>query len=75
MRKIKAIYYDSAGNKARRICVGDEVADSTKCTEINEHKAQGEGDKWFYDIHFSDGEIVRIFNPTEVLFSKDDGVF
>ena len=33
---------------------------------IIEHRAGGEGDKWFYDITYDDGRVVRVFNPIEV---------
>ena len=34
--------------------------------EIEEHRAAGEGDKWYYDITFKNGRIERIFNPNKV---------
>ena len=36
--------------------------------EIIEHLPQGEGDKWYYDIHFETGEKTRTFNPNFVEF-------
>ena len=39
-------------------------------TEIIEHSAQGEGDKWYYDVVFGD-KINRIFSFKEVVFIKD----
>lgn len=47
--------------------VGHQYGEST-CTEIKEHSAYGEGDKWYYDIHYSDGTFQRIFNPNQVVF-------
>jgi hypothetical protein len=38
--------------------------------EIEQHAAQGEGDKWFYDIIFDNDEKLRVFNPVEVEFGK-----
>ena len=38
--------------------------------EIVEHKAQGEGDKWYYDIEISGGEIIRKFSFKEVKYQK-----
>lgn len=43
-----------------------------KCVKISEHKPAGEGDKWYYDIHYSDGSIERVFNPNAVFFAKND---
>ncbi len=37
-------------------------------TEIKEHGAQGEGDRWFYDIRYESGLEVRVFNPNKVFF-------
>lgn len=39
--------------------------------EIKEHQAQGEGDRWFYDVHYEKGQVRRIFNPSQALFSPD----
>lgn len=40
-------------------------------TEITGHSAQGEGDKWYYDIYYSNGDCKRIFNPEQVFYEKD----
>ena len=37
--------------------------------EIVEHQAQGEGDKWYYDVKFKDGKIRRIFSFIEVSYN------
>lgn len=39
-----------------------------KVDKIVEHSAAGEGDKWYYDIHYSDGSKERVFNPNSVFF-------
>ena len=31
--------------------------------EINEHRAQGEGDKWYYEVIFDDNRVLMIFDP------------
>ena len=41
------------------------------CDRIVEHSAQGEGDKWFYDV-YRDGEIIRIFDPVEVVMTNEE---
>lgn len=33
---------------------------------IIEHRAQGEGDRWFYDIELENGEVIREFRPITV---------
>jgi hypothetical protein len=43
-----------------------------KCDKITQHCAVGEGDKWFYDIFYSDGTVERIFNPNEVFFTDNN---
>jgi len=37
--------------------------------KIEEHLAAFEGDKMWYDLHFDNGNLLRIFNPTLVHFS------
>lgn len=34
---------------------------------IWEHQSQGEGDKWYYAIEYSNGLVKYIFNPSSVL--------
>ena len=41
--------------------------------KIKEHRAEGEGDKWYYDVFLSDGTMERIFNPNVVVFDNEDG--
>ena len=42
--------------------------------EINQHSAQGEGDKFYYDIIFEDNKGLMIFDPKVVEYEKiDDG--
>lgn len=39
--------------------------------EIKEHSAQGEGDRWFYDVHFQAGQVRRLFEPKQVYFTTE----
>lgn len=39
------------------------------CMEIVEHQTSGEGDKWFYDVLYDNGQVLRVFNPHEVIFT------
>ena len=48
------------GNKNYRV-------GSDGVSAIVEHRAQGDGDKWFYDVHFEDGRVERIFNINKVI--------
>ena len=46
-----------------------DIADH--CAHIEEPRAAGEGDKWFYDVS-QDDTIVRIFDPLEVIILEDE---
>ena len=35
--------------------------------EILEHKAQGEGDRWYYDVIYENNKCYRCFDPKGVL--------
>lgn len=37
---------------------------------ITEHSARGEGDKWYYDVEFTDGHKERLFNPVQAFWSR-----
>lgn len=37
--------------------------------EIKEHRAQGDGDKWYYDVIYCNGSEMRVYNPNLVLRS------
>lgn len=34
--------------------------------EITERPAMGDGDKWIWTLHFTDGSIFNIFYPSEI---------
>ena len=40
-----------------------------KVISIEEHRPQGEGERWFHDVKFEDGRMERIFNPNKVYFN------
>jgi len=41
------------------------------CDLIEEHRAIGEGDRWFYDVVIHEDKVnLRIFDPVEVGFDK-----
>ena len=33
---------------------------------ISEHRAQCDGDKWYYDVEYDDGKVQTIFNINRV---------
>ena len=39
--------------------------------KIQEHRAAGEGDRWYYDIHYEDGTKIREFYPRTVHYKQD----
>ena len=39
--------------------------------EIKEHPAQGEGDKWYYDVILEKGESFRFFNVDNVHYKSN----
>ncbi len=39
--------------------------------KIIEYRPRGEGDKWFYDVHFEKKGTKRIFNPNSVSYSVE----
>lgn len=61
---ITSIRFNS-GSENLRYIVGE-----VGITEIKEHSAQGEGDKWYWDVCLDNGSIHRIFNPTDVYYKK-----
>jgi len=38
---------------------------------ITEHAARGDGDRWFYDVHLTDGRMIREFRPVSVEYAPD----
>jgi len=64
--------------KIIQLVSGDNEENATiytigKCgiIKIAEHRPTGEGDKWFYDVRYSDGSVWRIFNPLNVKFETE----
>lgn len=39
-----------------------------KCISIEQHTPAGEGDRFYYDAIFADGQRIRIFNPNQVFY-------
>lgn len=72
MEKITRIDYNwyftpENGEEFFKAVVGEvQHYEKSKCVKIEEHFAQGEGDKWFYIIHYEDKTSVKIFNPNKV---------
>ena len=56
-KEVKRIEYRDAEGNAQEAMVG-----ISNVISIWEHKAQGEGDKWHYDINFEGGDTFRVFD-------------
>ena len=41
-----------------------------KVIEIEEHRPRGEGDKLYYNVHFEDSSVIRIFNVNCITYEK-----
>ncbi len=54
---------------------GEEFADyevgKKDVIEIGEHQPHGANDKWYYDVIFENGAIIRVFNPNSVKMEKE----
>lgn len=81
MKTIAKIYYNwfatPEGSEEDHLQIGDKGrtlngCDTNLVTEIKEHAAGGEGDKWYYDVIFNDGQVVRIFNPNRVIYQQSE---
>ena len=58
------------GEEYTRVIVGKTYPENGELLSISEHSALGEGDKWYYDLEFSSGKIIRVFNPNTVTRSN-----
>jgi hypothetical protein len=38
-------------------------------------RAAGEGDKWYYDVIYTNGTEMRVFNPNTVFRTTEKSVF
>lgn len=59
-RPIIGIFFEDIGNGDTCYYVGVDVA------SITEHPAAGDGDRWFYDVEFTDGHMERIFTNEKI---------
>lgn len=49
----------------------DDLSKDVVCIQIDEKLPAGEGDRLWYDCHFSDGTMTRIFNPNMVFYETE----
>lgn len=62
----KISFHDENGNPQ------EVTAGKYGVKEIQQHSAQGDGDKWYYDVIFEDGKGFMIFDPKVVEYKKID---
>jgi len=65
MREIVWVQHTDDGGNPEKFKVGIFGVQA-----IEEHRPAGEGDRWFYDVNFDNGDLLRIFNPTESFSSE-----
>jgi len=60
-------FYTPDGEDYKQYTVG-------KCevVAINQHRPEGEGDRWSYDIIYENGKVVKVFNPNTVTFKDSE---
>lgn len=52
---------------------GPFCLDDKETLAITEHAAQGDGDKWYYDVELEGSrEIIRLFDVVRSVWRKDD---
>ena len=44
--------------------------DNEHTNNISQHAAQGEGDKWFWDVEYDNGETMRLFDVHTVIYKE-----
>ncbi len=70
-RKITSLIVESDNPGGFQYKIGQDIQGAV-VTRIEEHSARGEGDKWYYDIHFDDGTTVRDFQSIAATFAPEE---
>lgn len=68
--KVTNIRWNYCPNKTIHGQYGDFIDESWESASIDdrhvkhieEHRPMGDGDKWFYDVYYDNGTMMRIFN-------------
>jgi hypothetical protein len=73
--KIKQVIADwfftqEGGEEYSMYTVGNSH-DKGTITQIIEHKPQGEGDEYYCDVHYSGGEVLRLFNINRISYEPN----
>ena len=67
-RSVEKIIYDWFFMQEEGEVCRDAQVGRNGVTRIIEHEPRGDGDMWFYDIHYTNGSVRRIFNINEVTY-------
>jgi len=67
MIKIEVIEYKDEEGKIHSYKVGENDVQ-----EIIQHEPRGEGDKWSWDVKFSNGKYTKLFEVNRVHFINTD---
>jgi len=59
------------GEDYARAIVGEKFFGESIVVKITEKNFQDYGDKFFYDIHLENGNVIRVFNPNTVYMSPN----
>ena len=73
-KKVQCVTGNDVGaNATYRYALGYSMGNDLNgmISEIQEYKADGEGDKWHYDIIMNKLVVVRVFNPDVVRYVKE----
>lgn len=68
-RKIRKIHYDFYTDKDGKHFEAFEVGEKN-VKVIYEHIPRGPGDVMFYDVEFNDTSMIRVFNISQVFYTK-----
>lgn len=67
---IKKIYYGDCNTTYcyQNGCPSYSEDATRTVSSIVEHRPVNNGDMWYYDVSFDNGEMERIFNPKSVVY-------
>ena len=68
MGKIFSVNYNWRFSQENGEEFGNATIGYNGVKDIIEHTAKGDGDKWYYDIEFESGTIMRVFNINQVVY-------
>ena len=73
MRRLKDVRWITINTYDRDQPIQTLMVGDSNIVAIEEHAASGEGDKWFYDVIYKDGQIVRHFEIVDACSDGSEG--